>query len=375
MVRKLLSPVRQLSDGRWGFDDRFTTGKRVQVRRLTKSAAQQAHLDLSVLVANGRRDIARLDTIRLARFTEWERQNHNAISIKELRKQFIDTKRADKQLNPGYVANLDAFTRSFEDAFGDKPAIEVSSAQFRKFLDDLCKQSRHRNNIRDAIVAMYRFGREEKLLPDVKSSIETIKRLKIKRAISIKLWSPERFARFIALARSEFVPFYAINAFAGVRPEEIRPKHNSPKDPLSFEDFFWREGYINVRDETAKTGVGRHVPITAALRSFMEPFRHNRGPIVEKYPHWETRRIARLLEFDPREVENAGRHSFGTYWNALHQNILQLVEIMGTSIPIARSRYVRPIPKRVAKTWFAIRPKSHKSHKIIRPKEAIWASR
>src|SRR4051812_23062815 len=117
MVHKLLSPVRELNDGRWGFDERFTTGKRIQVRRLTKSAAQQAHLELSVCVVNGRRDLAGIDQIPLARFLEWDRLNQNAVTIQSLRKQFLAAKHADKELNPTYVANLVSFTGLFEDEF------------------------------------------------------------------------------------------------------------------------------------------------------------------------------------------------------------------------------------------------------------------
>lgn len=374
MVRKLISPVVQYKDGRWGFNDRFSTGKRLQVRRLTKAEAQQAHLELSIHIANGRKDLATIDAAELADIRAEIKRRKKCPTIKELREKFIAVKIADTQLNPLYVQNLSRFTLSFEEEFGARKASDITADEFRAFLDGLRKSPRHRNNIRDAIVALYRFGRETKRLPDTKTEVETVKRLKIRRASEIRLWQPELFARFIALARSEYVPQYALNSFAGIRPEEIRPKHNSPKDPLRWEDVFWRQGFVNVRRETAKTGNGRHVPINTALRSFLEPYRGHTGIIAEHYAHSETNRICRLLNIDPREIENAGRHSFGTYYHAANQNILVLTEIMGTGISVARSQYVRPVPIKIAKAWFAIRPKSHKSHKIIRLSAAKIAS-
>ena len=52
--------------------------------------------------------------------------------------------------------------------------------------------------------------------------------------------------------RPQYIPGEVISAFAGIQSEEIRPKPNTHKDPLRWEDFNWDEAYINVRDETAR---------------------------------------------------------------------------------------------------------------------------
>lgn len=383
MIRKYLSAVKQLGDGRWGFDDRWTTGKRIQVRRQTKKEALAAHVDLSVLIANGRKDLAGIDQIRLAKFAEWERSQQTSISVNDLRTRFLDSKKADRQLNPGYVYNLGLFTGYYADEFGQKRANNITTAEFRAFLDELHKAARHRNNVRDAIVAMYRFGRDEKLLPDVRSAVEQVKRFKIKRATTILLYSPKEFEAIVTKAPDELLKFYAISGFAGVRPEEIRPRKGSPKDPLRWEDFRWREGYINLRDETTKTGIGRHVPILPALRSFLAPYRNERGPVLDYWPGKKLDRLFELTGVDHKK--NAARHSFGTYRHAIRKRILELVEEMGTSISQARKRYVRPIPAREAKAFFSLRlrekidmiqfPQSHNSHTKTRLKGHIRASR
>src|SRR3954465_1593680 len=120
MVRKLLSPVRELTDGRWGFDERFTTGKRIQVRRLTKSAAQQAHLDLSILIANGRRDIARVDAGDMAAFRKWQTATRSSVTFKKAISDLIAEKASEHEIGRKWLEKLRDYLARIQAEFEDQ---------------------------------------------------------------------------------------------------------------------------------------------------------------------------------------------------------------------------------------------------------------
>src|SRR5262249_34912276 len=79
---------------------------------------------------------------------------------------------------------LQRFTLLFEKIFPDCRAAGITSEKFGHYLDNLLQSPDHRNNIRDAIVALHRYGRDIKRGPESKSAIEAVKRIKVKDAAS-----------------------------------------------------------------------------------------------------------------------------------------------------------------------------------------------
>lgn len=52
----------------------------------------------------------------------------------------------------------------------------------------------------------------------------------------------------------------------------------------------------------------------------------------------------------------AMRHSFASYWLAVHKNAPALAEIMGNSVPIIRRHYENTVLESVAAEFWAIQP-------------------
>lgn len=50
------------------------------------------------------------------------------------------------------------------------------------------------------------------------------------------------------------------------------------------------------------------------------------------------------------------RHSFASYWLAVHQNAPALAEIMGNTVPIIRRHYENTVLEAVAGGYWAIVP-------------------
>jgi integrase len=355
--------VRQYADGRWGFDD-YSRGPRHKVRLLTKQKADGRAANVAVLLANGRGDLLQIDARDLAEFREWRQRTLRAPTFGEVVSEFIAAKLEDKNLHGGYVKTLEYNLAPFCDAIGRENIAEIDG-ELPQILRGLNRKPRTRNNIRDALCAAFRFARGRGYLPDGITAAEKIKRIKLERSSEISIYSPEQMRAMLDECRPQYIPAETISAFAGIRSEEIRPKPNTHKDPLRWEDFNWDENYINIRDETSKTGIGRHAPFLPILQAWLRPWRTACGPVMPHDPLWERKRIATKTGI-PR-LHNARRHAFGTYRNSIIQNIYQLAEEMGNTPYICRSRYVRPRARHLADQWFTnLMPAEQEFAKILK---------
>lgn len=344
--------VKQYADGRWGFDD-YSSGTLRKVRLKDEEAAQTRATDAAVLLANGRTDLLGIDRGELARFRQWETARKKSRTYGEVVTEFAATKRADTNLHSGYVDQLVGRAEHFARAWGHRPIGEIEPVEIANALTLLKLEPRNRNNVRDALVTVWRFARDEReyLPSDAKTAAERVKRLKIRRAVSIATYTPEQFEQILAEARAKFMPAFAISGLAGIRAHEIRPtSKEKKKDPLRWEDFHWRDGYVRVRPETSKTGEERLVPLQPALRRLLAPYRHLTGPIIDVSANEELKRIR--AELGIPFTKNGFRHGYGTYRNALIHDIAKVAEELGNTVKTAKARYVRPKPEKEARRWF-----------------------
>lgn len=374
MVRKLLSPVRELNDGRWGFNERFTTGKRIQVRRLTKSAAQQAHLELSVLIANGRRDIARVDAGDMAAFRKWQAVTRSSVTFKKAVNDLITEKASEHEIGRKWLEKLRDYLARIQAEFEDQLLSNVSANDLEAWLRSQNLEPRTRNNLRAALVQLYRAARIRGQLPDQTTAAEKIKKLRIKKSETVTHWSPEQMMAILNAASADDLPWFLLGGFAGIRTEELMPEYDD-KAPLCWEDFDWHEQLIHLRQSTSKVNEARDIPILPNLAEWLQPYRALTGPIMPrsfKYrPSVIWARVSAAAGIHTKSA-NRLRHSFGIYRLGAIKDIEQVAHEMGTSIYKAKSNYVRPKNPSAIKAWWNIYPeqlrgitpfpKSHKSH-------------
>lgn len=352
--RVLLTPVREYKDGRWGFDEYWTTGKQRLVRRKGKAEAEQAAIDLQMLIARGRPDLAEIGAGELAEFRQWKIAQATSPAFGAVVSEFLAAKQ-NGNLDAGYVRNMGYQLALFSE-LAKRPIASVTGAELLAIIMREPIGLRAQNNILDALKAVYRFARDHGRLPyGERTAVDGLKRHRIRPALDISIYTPAELAAILVHIQPRFLPAVAIGAFAGIRPQEIRPVPSSRKQPLMWEDFHWRDSYIRVRAVTSKTGRARHVPLLPALKAWLAPWRRARGPISPV--DWKTD-LARIeQEHGVQRRRDGLRHSFGTYRHALRKRISELAEEMGNSESIIRTHYVRPVPERMAKAWFALRPK------------------
>ena len=374
--------VQEYADGRFGFDFHNEEGQRVKCRRKEQAKAIEQARERAKIISAGRVDMmtasrqewaafeawqrAGLSMEELAEFRTWKSTRSKTKTVAEIRNELLALKREDSDLDPVYVGNLAGPWEEFCRTFGKRSITEVEPSEVETWLRELKKAARTRNNIRDVIVQLFRFAREREYLPDAISAAEKVKRLKIKaRADDIEIWTPAEMRLLLAHAKREFLPWLLFGGFTGIRTNEIRPRPNSRKDCLRWEDVLWSESQISIRPEVAKTGRQRYIPIPKNLLAWLAPYSGKTGPVIVEQVHVVFEDIDRMVsEIQKKEKDqsafvfkkNALRHSFGSYRNAVIRNIGQLADEMGNSPAIAKRNYERPQPRAVADEWFGIMP-------------------
>jgi integrase len=218
---------------------------------------------------------------------------------------------------------------------------------------------RRRDNVRDAIVELFRFARRRGYLPEEKrSAAEKIK--KIKPGHDVSTWTPAEARLLLETVDDVWIPVEAIGLFAGLRRSEIwrldwsafkweaRDRHGEPAPMIAV-----------TRKIARKIRVDRLVPITECLASWLAPYRDRVGPLypgnfktVENRHSEEMVRVRRITGL-PRK-DNANRHSFGSHRLAIIKSYEQVAFEMGNSPRKVREDYNDPKPEDVAIEYFSL---------------------
>lgn len=335
---------------RFGFDQ----PGRGKVRLTSLEAALSRAGDTALMLSRGKLELLDIKPAELAEFVAWKSSRGSAVKVGVIVEEFMATKEVDTGLNPGYVQNLGYALRSFALRF-DGSLDEVTPAQIETYLVELGKGPVSRNNERAALVSLFRFAREREYLPDKTTAAEKVKRLRVIRdERHIEVYSASELRQILTIARSDYLPWLALTAFAQIRTEEISPK-NSHKSPLRWSDIKWREKTIALRGATTKTGLPRNVPLHPTLALWLAPWRRAVGdvlPLPLKYQN----EVTRLKTLGIKWSKNALRHTAISCRLAIIKNAAQVAEESGNSVAMIRRTYHNPRTMKEARAWYAVRP-------------------
>ena len=73
-----------------------------------------------------------------------------------------------------------------------------------------------------------------------------------------------------------------------------------------------------------------------------------------------------MVHFEVFSDTDVLRHSFASYWLAIHKNLAELAEHMGNSAKIIGKHYRRVMSLAEAQAWFEILPSVDTEAKILR---------
>lgn len=221
---------------------------------------------------------------------------------------------------------------------------------------------KRKKDIRSTLIQFWRWARREGIAgPDATTAAERLPEIGGQHGERAIL-TPEQFHQLADLISPEFRPWLVLGCFAGLRPEEIAPGHcrKSTKRGLRCEEINFQFGVIHVAPETSKVDFPRVIPMSDALRAWLDwagISEGMNGPVCLKNPtrSGELSRLGKLV-FGGKWSKDICRHSYGSYRNAQLRTLARVAEEMGTSVTMLQRHYHNPQPEALGNQWFAMRP-------------------
>ena len=151
----------------------------------------------------------------------------------------------------------------------------------------------------------------------------------------------------------ELLPYHLFCIFAGVRPKEV--------ERLRWSDVNIEEKYIQVPEETSKTGIRRIVDMEPLLLRWLDYYIRSDGringsitPAQNLRKRLRTIRVAAAFE---RWPQDAPRRTYASNWLAANHDVNRLNNLMGHTSPAMLWRhYHRAVTQRHAAAFWKIGP-------------------
>ena len=232
----------------------------------------------------------------------------------------------------------------------------ITTNEIESWLESLGVGPVTRNTFRRDVCTLFSFSLNRKYCADNPASATTRAKERIEE---VRAFSVEQVRRLLAASSAETLPFWAIGAFAGLRPSEIRR--------LEWSDVDFDDALITVRaGKTPK----RFVKILPNLLAWLTPYRDRFGKVCPnnfRKRNAQDKTAAGLKNDWPM---NALRHSFGSYWLAQFNDINALALEMGNSPAVILKHYRKVVKPKDAARYWQIKPSASAAGKVVAFRQA-----
>jgi integrase len=296
----------------------------------------------------------------------------HGVSLNEVVKDWI-TRRTASQASITYQAAMDAFlewrkrsesyvrsirqTRNRLNALQGQRLNEITSEDLSKAMDGMT--SSVRNFTIRILGGLFNFGMKRGYCASNPTrNVDTAQR----EPTEIEIYTPtETVAILTASEKNDpgLIPYLAVSFFCGLRRSEALR--------LDWTAIDLREKFVKLPASITKTRKGRHIELSSNALAWLRTHAKEEGRIFPFTTEVLRKRLAALREKHKiRTIKHGARHSFASYWLALHGDIDQLCRFLGHDDPETTFRhYAKAATKREAKKFFAVQPKVAKSRKVI----------
>lgn len=281
--------------------------------------------------------------------------------------RFMAGKVAAKGEETPHVGNLRRELEAMAEAFKGRVLIDISPDDLRTWWETRTAGlgDKSSNDVRSTLVSFWRWATVDGIYPKEVSPAEKLPRVENLGIAERRILSPAEFLHLAREVAEEWRPWIVLGAFCGLRPEEIAPPQKSgskkaSKRGLRCEEIDFQFRCIHLPAEVSKTAAPRHVPLSDAAIAWLEwaGIREGmQGAVCHRNPaeRGETKRLG-VDVFKTGWPQDALRHSYGSFRNAILRNLPQVAEEMGTSETMLRKHYHNPRHAAEGNAWFAIRP-------------------
>jgi integrase len=355
--------------------DLSTTGKR---QRLFFTTEKRAKAQCAVLLArrkNFGHSLSSLTPVRIAEAAEAHLllQPYN-ISLVDVVRGFIAHRQAaeasrlwretfdeylamPKKRSQKYLRDLNETRKAFRD-LNAKTLVEITANDLSEILSRFAPSTQ---NARMRILrAVFNFGIKRKWLKE--NPITEMDFAELDRT-EVDVFTVDQTVRLLNTAIEhdlKILPFFVFGFFCGIRPDGELQK-------LQWADVHLSEKQIVIRPSVAKTQRRRFVDISENAIAWIDAYQNGGGvtggkitPLV-KSTLTKRRRELQTKAGITRWIQQGMRHSYCSYWLAMHQDVNKLVLQSGhTDADTMWRHYHRGVTKAEAEKFWAITPPSHR---------------
>jgi len=166
-------------------------------------------------------------------------------------------------------------------------------------------------------------------------------------------YSPEetkQLLRYVVEHDKDLIGYYALLAFAGLRPSEGAR--------VQWQDYTLKTNELYVR--RGKT-LARHITLEPVAQEWIEYHRNNTPqgmPFVNLSSLENREKAIRKAVFNGKWHQDGLRHGFATYYKAKTKNVAVVADYMGNSAGIVKRHYARTIPKEEWEAFWQLTPQA-----------------
>ena len=241
----------------------------------------------------------------------------------------------------------------FSEACAEKTVVQVTPDEINAFLAGIPHPAT-RNDYRKEIVMLWHFCRARKWVPEALDKTHVPRQAEPEKARVIL--TIEQAARLMEASRDpDICALNAMVLFGGLRRDEV--------EKLDWSAVNFRTGHIEVSAAVSKVSRERFTPMPENFREWLLPIAKKRGPIVSRILMRALRGTWKRAGLYPWP-QDAHRHSFISYRRRLIGDAQTALDA-GTSETIIKKHYKRPVTVEDSERFFAIRPMTAGSEKIV----------
>lgn len=263
-----------------------------------------------------------------------------------------------------HLSMVSSFLTGFAEDFAGQRVSEIHTPELAAWLATHSKDrsSKTRRDYRANLISFWRWCLRQGFAgSDPITAPERLPSVHVESGDKRVLTSAE-LCQLLNAISPEWRAWAVLGAFGGLRPEEIAPSHikKAAKRGLHCDEIDWDFGVIRIPACVSKVNRPRIVPLNDALRAGLEWAEIKPGmigPTTMRNPAkpGELARLGREL-FAGAWPQDALRHSYGSYRNAILRSLEKVAEEMGNSVAMLHRHYHNPQPEKMGQEFFALRP-------------------
>jgi integrase len=341
-------------------------GKRIRAWFGTKEAAQAEATERNVAMRKLGQDAVSLDAVlaetardgatRLKPFGKTLKDaidfylSHlnnlrHSISARELESRVIvefDRRLAAEEISERHHRSMRETMRKFVGEYGDTQIATLAGSAIKEWLAGLLLVAKTRRRHFGYLNNAFTIARKANAL--AANPLEGLEPFRVKRKTKVEILTPQEMEAFLSALDRDWLPFFAICAFTGLRREEV--------SRLDWIEIKLDRSLIDLPAEKGKNNRRKLEEIPANLTKILKPFVREAGFVKpkKKLQHaMETAVAGAKIQWK----QNCLRHSFCSYAVAL-KGLEWTSDQADHSIAILKRDYREVVTKADAEAYFAI---------------------